>query len=46
MKGKDLPDILNLISICKIDPKDREFQEILARYASDETRNIIALHLS
>lgn len=44
-KGKDLPDILNLISICQIDPKNREFQEVLDRYASDETRNLLAFHL-
>ena len=44
-KGKDLPDILNLISICQIDPKHREFLEVLDRYASDETRNLLAAHL-
>ena len=45
-KGKDLPDILNLISICQIDPKHRDFQEVLDRYASDETRNLLAAHLT
>jgi hypothetical protein len=45
-KGKDMPDILNLISICGIDTKSREFAEIFDRYANDETRAIIALHLA
>lgn len=44
-KGKDLPDILNLISICQIDTKNREFQNILECYANDETRNLLAIHL-
>ena len=44
-KGKDLPDILNLISICQIDTKSREFVEVLNRYASDETRNLLDLYL-
>lgn len=44
-KGKDLPDILNLISICQIDPKNREFQAVLDRYANEETRNLLAPHL-
>ncbi len=44
-KGKDLPDILNLISICKIDPLSGEFLDILSRYASDETRSLLELHL-
>lgn len=44
-KGKDLPDILNLISICQIDTQSREFQLILNRYASDETRSVLAIHL-
>ena len=44
-KGKDLPDILNLLSICKIDHQSGEFLDILSRYASDETRNLLAAHL-
>ena len=44
-KGKDLSDILNLISICQIDTKGREFQATLDRYASDETRNLLDSHL-
>ena len=40
-KGKDLPDILNLISICEIDPLGQEFNEVLDRYANDETRNLL-----
>lgn len=44
-KGKDLPDILNLISICQIDTKSREFLEVLNRHASDETRSLLDSHL-
>jgi len=44
-KGKDLPDILNLISICQIDTESREFVEVLNRYASDETRSLLDSHL-
>lgn len=44
-KGKDLPDILNLISICQIDPKHRKFQQLLDRYANHETRRLLAFHL-
>lgn len=44
-KGKDLPDILNLISICQIDPQSAEFLDVLSRYASDETRRLLASHL-
>lgn len=40
-KGKDLPDILNLISVCQIDTKSRDFLEVLSRYASDETRTLL-----
>ena len=41
-KGKDLPDILNLISICGIDTAGEEFKSILNRYANDETRSLLA----
>ena len=44
-KGKDLPDILNLISICQIDTKSGKFLEVLSRYASDETRSLLDSHL-
>ena len=44
-KGKDLPDILYLISICQIDPQSGEFLDVLSRYASDETRSLLASHL-
>lgn len=40
-KGKDLPDILNLISICGIDTTGEDFEAILQRYANDETRNLL-----
>lgn len=40
-KGKDLPDILNLISICEIDTTGEEFASILERYANDETRSLL-----
>jgi len=42
-KGKDIPDILSLISICQIDTMDPEFQEIINRYANDETRHLLHL---
>jgi len=44
-KGKDLPDILNLISICQIDTESAELQAILDRYANHETRQLLSLHL-
>lgn len=44
-KGKDLPDILNLISVCQIDAGSPQFLEVLSRYASDETRSLLASHL-
>ena len=44
-KGKDLPDVLNLISICQIDTESQEFVEVLNRYASDETRSLLDSHL-
>jgi len=44
-KGKDLPDILNLISICNIDTAGEEFHSVLARYANDETRDLLLRHL-
>jgi hypothetical protein len=40
-RGKDLPDILNLISICAIDTSGQEFTLILDRYANDETRHLL-----
>jgi hypothetical protein len=45
-KGKDLPDILNLVSICNIDPRGEEFLAILDRYANHETRDIVLRHLA
>jgi hypothetical protein len=41
----DLPDILNLISICNIDTAGEEFHSVLARYANDETRDLLLRHL-
>ena len=41
----DLPDILNLVSICQIDTESGEFVEVLNRYASDETRSLLDSHL-
>jgi len=40
-KGKDLPDIVNLVSVCGIDHAGQEFQSILDRYASPETRALV-----
>jgi predicted nucleotidyltransferase len=40
-KGKDLPDIVNLVSVCELDPEGPEFIAILDRYATHETRALI-----
>lgn len=40
-QGKDLLDILNLVSLCKIDTGGEEFQAILGRYANQETRSLV-----
>jgi hypothetical protein len=40
-QGKDLLDILNLVSLCKIDIEGQEFQGTLDRYANEEIRNLI-----
>jgi hypothetical protein len=40
-QGKDLLDILNLVSLCKIDIEGQEFQGILDRYANEEIRNLV-----
>jgi predicted nucleotidyltransferase len=45
-KGKDLPDILNLVSICNIDTTGEEFLGILDRYANNETRDLVLRHLA
>jgi len=44
-KGKDLPDILHLIRICQVDTEGAEFHEILKRYASDETKDLLEHYL-
>lgn len=38
---KDLLDILNLVSLCKIDVEGQEFQKILDRYANEEIKNLV-----
>jgi hypothetical protein len=40
-QGKDLLDILNLISLCEIDTESPEFLSILDRHANDETRELL-----
>ena len=40
-QGKDLLDILNLVSLCKIDIEGQEFQGVLDRYANEEIRNLV-----
>lgn len=40
-QGKDLLDIVNLISLCNIDIEAQEFQDILDRYANEEIRNLV-----
>lgn len=44
-RGKDLPDILNLISNCGIDPAGEEFTAVLKRYANDETQRLLLAFL-
>ena len=39
--GKDLPDILQMIHLCGIDPKSKGFTDIVERYANSQTRNLI-----
>ena len=43
--GKDMADILGLISVCQIDPQSREFLEILDRYADTTTRQLLLQQL-
>jgi hypothetical protein len=40
-QGKDLLDILNLVSLCQIDTEGQEFQGILDRYANEEIRSLV-----
>ena len=40
-QGKDLLDILNLVSLCQIDTEGQEFQVILDRYANEEIKNLV-----
>ena len=40
-KGKDLPDIVNLVSVCELDPEGPEFVAILDRYATPDTRALV-----
>lgn len=40
-QGKDLPDILNLVSLCKIDIEAQDFQRILERYGNEDIKNLI-----
>ncbi len=44
-RGKDLPDILQLIEICHIDATSAEFNAILQRYANAETQRLLHAHL-
>ena len=39
--GKDLPDILQLIRLCAIDPTGVEFRAIVERYANPQTRALL-----
>lgn len=39
--GKDLQDVIGLIHRCKVDVQSAEFEEILTRYADENTRNEI-----
>lgn len=39
--GKDLPDIMQLIRLCGINPQGEDFQKILDRYANAPTRALL-----
>lgn len=39
--GKDLPDILQLIRLCEINPEGEDFRKILDRYANAQTRALL-----
>jgi hypothetical protein len=39
--GRDLPDILQIIRRCGIDPADVKFQQIVERYANPQTRALL-----
>lgn len=45
-QGKDLLDILNLVSLCKIEIEGQEFQDILYRYANEEIKNLVLRSIS
>ncbi len=45
MSGKDLPDILQILRICNIDPDGAAFQAVLDRHANDETRFLLKTFL-
>jgi hypothetical protein len=45
-QGKDLLDILNLVSLCKIDIEGQEFQSILDRYANEDIKNLVLRSIS
>lgn len=39
--GKDLPDILQIIQLCEIDPAGIDFRRIVDRYANQQTRALL-----
>ncbi len=44
--GKDLLDILNLVSLCQIGTEGQEFQGILDCYANEEIKNLVLRSIS
>lgn len=44
-QGKDLPDILQIIRLCKIDTSGLAFQRIVERYANQQTRTLLDVAL-
>ncbi len=45
-QGKDLLDILNLVSLCQIEVESQEFQGILDRYTNEEIKNLVLRSIS
>ena len=45
LSGKDLPDIIQILRICAIDPAGVDFTALLDRHANNETRDLLRSYL-
>ena len=45
LSGKDLPDVIQILRICAIDPDGVEFKALLDRHANNETRDLLQSYL-